>query len=135
MQTNPTYSHNPILDGIEHIGHWFHVAAKDTVGDVVTTVRRGLEVTNEMKDQFPTLAQDSGDVIENLLSCKTLGVAIASMVAGGGVNLAADAGVLAALVVDGPALIKLFDSGAKLAQMVGSDVSTDMKIIEGKSAS
>ena len=127
-----TYSKNPVADGLEHIGHWLHIAEHDAIGGAITTVRRGLQVADELKEQFPTLALESGDVVEDLLQCKALGAAIALAVAGEGVNLAADAGVLAALVTDGPALIKLFSDGGKLAKTADVDIQADAAILEGK---
>lgn len=124
---NPNYSKNPVADGLEHLGHWLHVGEHDVVGGAITTVRRGLQVTDELKEQFPTLAAESGDVVADLFQCKALGAAIALVVAGGGANLAADAGVLVALVTDGPAIISLFADGGKLAKTAGADIQADVK--------
>jgi hypothetical protein len=129
---NPTFSENPVADGLEHLGHWLHIGEHDVIGGAMATVRRGLQVADELKEQFPTLAAESGDVVSDLLQCKTLGAAIALAVANEGVNLAADAGVLAALVTDGPAIIRLFADGGKLAKTADVDIQADMKILEGE---
>jgi hypothetical protein len=121
----PNYSHNPILDGIEHLGHWIHVGECDTVAVALHIVRDGIVVSAEFKAQYPTLAQETGAVAADLLQCKALGVAIAAVVASGGANLAADAGVLGALITDGPALIKAFADAGQLAATVGADVKQD----------
>jgi hypothetical protein len=122
----PAYSHNPILDGIEHLGHWIHVGEADTVGVALHIVRDGVVVSAEFKQQFPTLAQETGAVAADILQCKALGVAIAAVVAAGGANLAADAAVLAALITDGPAIIKAFADAGQLAATVGADVKQDV---------
>lgn len=124
-ESKPVYSHNPILGGIEHLGHWAHVAESDTVEIALHIVRDGIVVSEEFKEQFPTLATETGAVAADLLQCKALGVAIAAMVAAGGANLAADAAVLAALVADGPAIIKAFADCGQLAATVGADVKQD----------
>jgi hypothetical protein len=131
---DPNYSKDPIIDGFEHLGHWVHIGVHDTIGLAVTTIHRGLIVTDDLKEQFPTLAEEVGTVASDVLKCKTLAAAIALAVAGGGINLAADAGVLAALVTDGPAIVALFNDSAKLAKTAGVDISTDFKAATGQTA-
>jgi hypothetical protein len=131
---DPNYSKDPIIDGFEHLGHWVHIGVHDTIDLAVTTIHRGIVVADDLKEQFPTLAEEAGTVASDVLKCKTLATAIAIAVAGGGVNLAADAGVLAALVTDGPAIVALFNDSAKLAKTAGVDISTDFKAATGQTA-
>lgn len=122
---NPVYSHNPILDGIEHVGHGISVAEHVVVGDVFHIVRDGLVVAKEFKQQYPTLAAETGAVASDALKCKTLMVAIAAAAASE-FNLAADAGVLAALVTDAPALIQLAADVATLTGTLTADIKQDV---------
>ena len=124
-ESNPTYSKEVVLDGIEHIGHWLHVGEHVVVEDTVHVIHDGIVVADDFKAQFPTLAQETGAVAADLVQCKTLGAAIAAAVLGGGTNLAADAGVLAALVTDGPALIQAFADAGKLASTLNADIKQD----------
>jgi len=123
----PEFSNDPIIDGFEHIGHWLKIAVKDTIGAAVKTIDRGIVVSADLKAQFPTLAEETSTVAGDVLQCKTLAAAVALAIAGGGINLAADAGVLAALVTDGPAIIALFNDSAKLCKTAAADISIDVK--------
>ena len=125
------YSKEPILDGIEHLGHWVKEGFEDTVETAIVTIKRGVVVADDLRKQLPTLGTDTATVAADVLQCKALAAAVALVVAGEGVNLAADAGVLAALVTDGPALIKLFTDGAALVKLAGADVKTDADALEG----
>ena len=116
----------------QHIGNWLHVAEQHTVGEAITIIHRGIVVSDDMKKQFPTLAADTAMVAEDVLQCKALAAAVALVVAGEGLNLAADAGVLSALITDGPALIKLFADAELLLKTVGVDVTKDIHDLEGK---
>jgi ABC-type transporter Mla maintaining outer membrane lipid asymmetry permease subunit MlaE len=127
--SKPEYSKEPILDGIEHLGHWLHVGFHDTVDVAIVTIKRGVVVADDLRVQLPTLGADTATVAVDALQCKALAAAVALVVAGGGVDIAADAGVLAALVTDGPALIKLFTDGAALVKLAGVDISTDANAI------
>ncbi len=123
---------DPIISGFKHLGHWLHIGEKDTIGAAVIVIHRGIQVVDDLKVQMPTLGEETATVASDLLQCKALAAAIALAVAGEGVNLAADAGVLAALVKDGPAIIKLFDDGAKLVKTASADIVTDVDAIAGK---
>ena len=125
--SKPEFSKDPIIDGFQHLGHWLKIAVKDTVGAAISTIRRGVVVSEDLKAQFPTLGEETALVAGDVLQCKSLAAAVALAVAGGGVNLAADAGVLAALVVDGPAIIALFNDSAKLCKTAAADISIDFK--------
>lgn len=118
----------------QHIGHWLHIGEKDIIGDTITTIHRGIEVVDELKIQMPTLAEDTATVASDVIQCKALAAAVALVVAGGGVNIAADAGVLGALVTDGPALIKLFNDAAVLIKTTGGDIAQDAAILGGKTS-
>jgi hypothetical protein len=126
----PNYSHNPVLDGAEHLWHWTREAEHAIAVDTVGIVRKVLTEAKDLHAQFPTLAQQSGDVLADLWALKVLGAAIAAAVAAGGTNLAADAGVLSALVTEGPQLIKLFSDGGKLAETIVADAKTDLSVLE-----
>lgn len=132
--SKPKFSTDPIIDGFEHLGHWIKIGVEDTIGAAITTIHRGIVVADDMKEQFPTLADETANVASDALKCKTLAAAIALAVAGGGINLAADAGVLAALVTDGAAIVTLFNDSAKLAKTVDVDISTDFKAATGQTA-
>lgn len=119
------YSSEPILDGIEHLGHWLHIAERNTVGTAIATVKRGIVVTDDLRAQFPTLGEETAAVASDVMQCKALAAAVALAVAGGGTNLAADAGVLAALVTDGPTVIQLFTDAGKLVKTAGVDIEKD----------
>lgn len=125
------YSKNPIVDGLEHIGHFFHVAEHDTVGTAIAVIRRGIIVTDDLKSQLPTLATETAAVAGDVLKCKALMAAITLASAGEGLNLAADAGVLAALVTDGPALVELVSNAVQLVKTAGVDIKTDVEAIDG----
>jgi len=114
----------------QHIAHWLHIGVKDVIVDSISTIHRGIEVVEELKVQMPTLAEDTATVASDVLECKALAAAIALVVAGGGVNIAADAGVLGALVTDGTALIKLFDDAATLIKTTGGDIAVDAAILK-----
>jgi hypothetical protein len=129
--TKLEYSKEPILDGIEHLGHWLHIGFHDTVETAIVTIKLGVTVTDDLRKQLPSLGADTATVAADALQCKALAAAIALCVAGEGINLAADAGVLAALVTDGPAIIKLFTDGAALVKLAGVDVKTDADALEG----
>lgn len=120
---------DPIISGFKHLGHWLHIAEHDTIDAAVVTIHRGVVVADDLKTQIPTLAEETATVAADVLQCKSLAAAIALAVAGEGVNLAADAGVLAALITDGPAIIQLFDDSAKLAKTAGGDIETDAKAL------
>lgn len=123
------YSKEPILDGIEHLGHWFKAGFHDTVDAAIVTIKRGVVVSDDLREQLPSLGADTATVAADALQCKALAAAVALVVAGGGLNLAADAGVIAALITDGPALIKLFNDGAALVKLAGADIEADAKAI------
>jgi hypothetical protein len=115
------------------IGHWFEDAEKDTVGAAITTIHRGVVVADDMKTQMPTLGIETATVATDVLQCKALAGAVALVVAGGGVNIAADAGVLGALITDGPAIIQLFSDVARLVKTASGDVKQDIGDLEGNS--
>ncbi len=128
---SPTYSKDPVIDGFEHLGHWLHLAEHDTIGIAVTVIHNGVVVAESVKEQLPTLGTETAQLAGDVLKCKAFAAAVALCVAGGGLNLAADAGVLGALVTDGPAIIQAFEDGAKLLKTVEGDVSTDAKELIG----
>ena len=130
-ESNPTYSGNKALSTIEHIGHWLHVAEHDTVGQAIGVVHRGVVTAEAVKSQFPRLGADTATVATDVLACKTLGAALAVMVASGGTNPAADLGVLGALLTDAPALIKLFTDAGILIKTATTDSSIDFKDATG----
>lgn len=120
---------NPVISGFKHLGHWLREGADAVIGEDLRVIHDGLVVAKDFKEQFPTLAEEAGVVAADLLKCKALGAAIALAVAGGGMNLAADAGVLAALVTDGPALIQTFEDAGKLASTLEADVKADSQAL------
>ena len=94
-------------------------------------IHRGLVVTDDLKEQMPTLAEDTAAVAGDVLGLKSLAAAVILAAAGEGVNLAADAGVLAALVTDGPSLVKLFGDAGTLVKTAGTDIKTDSEALAG----
>lgn len=123
------YSKDPVISGFQHLGHWLHIAVADTVGLAITTIHRGVVVSKDLEQQFPTLGTETATVAADVLQLKSLAAAVALCVAGEGVNLAADAGVLAALVTDGPALVKMFNDSAALVKTAGEDIKIDAQAI------
>ena len=95
-------------------------------------IHRGLVVTDDLKEQMPTLAEDTAAVAGDVLGLKSLAAAVILAAAGEGVNLAADAGVLAALVTDGPSLVKLFGDAGTLVKTAGADIKTDSEALAGR---
>lgn len=128
--TDPQYSKEPVLDGIEHLGHWLHKGEHVVIDDTAEVLRDALIVRKELAAQFPTLATEATNVLADVVGLKLLGAAVAAAVLGGGTNLAADAGVLAALVTDGPALIKMFADSGTMASTLSQDVKTDVQSLE-----
>jgi hypothetical protein len=130
-EKNPQYSKEPILDGIEHLGHWLHVGETDTIGTAERIIHDGIVVAAEMKAQFPTLAADSGAVALDITKCPAIGAAIANLATTGGpINLAGDAAFMAALIVDAVPLCQAFIDGGKLLNTLNQDVKTDVQSLE-----
>lgn len=117
------------MNVFQHIGHWVNVAWKDTIGAATATIHRGVVVSEDLREQMPTLGVETATVASDVLQLKALAAAVALCVAGEGVNLAADAGVLGALITDGPALIKLFDDAALLVKTASADIKVDAKAL------
>jgi len=99
-EQQPTYSGNPILDGLEHVGHWLHVAETDVVDaakklpEVVTTVK---DLEDDAKTVIPAISQvvtdgaaltktAASDTANFLASTKVMWSAFAASFAGGNFN-------------------------------------------------
>lgn len=119
----PTYSSNPLLDGIEHVGHWLHVAEMAVVDDLP----KFIVVANNVKAQAPTIVAQVQAVVADVVSLKTLIAAIAVAAVAKGVNVTADAGVLAALEAAVPTFEKIAADVQTLTTTVSQDIATDVE--------
>jgi hypothetical protein len=113
-EQDPVYSKNPIVDGIEHVGHWLHEGETGLVD--------GLPKVIVAVENAPTVVADTKAVIANVTLLKPLITAIGAAIATGGTNISNDAGVISALEAAVPVFEKITTSVETLSQAVSAAV-------------
>ena len=127
-EPKPIYSKNPILDGIEHIGHGLHVAEHAVIGATIHTVHDVLVIADDFKKQMPTVLDETGAVIaaaaapELLDVDATLGAMLATPV-----NPLCWWNLLLALLRAAPKIRTLVLAGKTLAATLNTDIKADLK--------
>lgn len=128
-EQNPQYNHNPVASFFEHIGHDAHKVESFVVEDAIGTFRKAIALNADLKEQFPTLKEDTAAVLVDVFNLKGLGLAIALAASQEGANIGSDIAVIAAFNASIPTLIKLFADGGTLAGTLNKDIQTDVAVI------
>jgi hypothetical protein len=131
-EAKPIYSKNPILDGLEHIGHGIHVAEHATVGFVTHGVRDVLVIADDFKAQMPTVLEDNGAVIDAAAAPDLLALDAAFGVAlGTAFNPVAWWTVLVCALKAAPKIAALAAAVRTLYKTLGADISADAASLKG----
>lgn len=119
--TTPSYSNNPIEDGLEHLGHWIHKGFTFVFG----VIPKAISVTDDVVTQFPTAKAEAQTVFADFEAFAPLSAAIATAFAEKGLNFTQDETVAELFAKSGPAWTKFADDISTLAKTLGADVKTD----------
>lgn len=117
----PVYSSNPVLSGIEHVGHWLHKGEEI----VVDELPKFIKVKDEVEQQAPDVVAKVQAVVGDVVSLKSLVAAVVLAAAAKGTNVSADAGVLAALEAAVPTFQKIAADVQTLTDTVTADFKQD----------
>ena len=125
--TTPVFSKNPILDGVEHIGHDLHVAEHATVGFIMHGVRDVLVIADDFKKQMPTVLDDDAKVVEAAAAPQLLALDAAFGIAlSGPINPLAWWNVFICVLKAAPAISTLVAAVKVLGATLGTDLSADV---------
>jgi hypothetical protein len=124
--TAPTYGKDPLIDGLEHIGHVVHEGEHAIVGFVTHGVRDVLVIADAFKKQMPTVLDDDAKVVEAAAAPELLALDAAFGIAlSGPVNPVAWWNVLVCVLKAAPAISTLVTAVKVLGVTLGADVATD----------
>jgi hypothetical protein len=96
-ESNPTYSSNPILDAVEHVGHGLHVVFSDAE-TVVAKLPEYITVTEDLATEAPTVVSDITAVVTAITGGASIFNAVTAALAGLGTNPTADIAAITAII-------------------------------------
>jgi hypothetical protein len=123
----PTYSTNPILDALEHVGHAIHVVFTDA-STVVAKLPEYITVADDVATESPTVVADVTEVVAAITGGSAIFTAVTAALAGLGTNVTADAAALTAIIQQAPQLGEYWTNVktavTKLLTTLGADEKT-----------
>jgi hypothetical protein len=118
---NPEYSSNPILSGVEHVGHALHVSEEFVVNHLPNYIK----VAENAQEQAPDIVKQVSTVVQDVKNLEPLEAAIAEAIAVKGLDITEDAALLTAFKTALPTLEKMFADTKIVLATISQDITTD----------
>lgn len=132
-----TYSSNPILDALEHVGHGIEVVFTDAK-TIVAKLPEFITVAEDVATESPTVVAEVTAVVSAITGGSAIFDAVATALSSFGSNPAADVAVLTAVLAQAPQLgtywTTVKTAVSALLKTLGADEATIAAVFDAPTA-